>query len=1238
MTFNARHPPPGEQAQPLAVPELAPPRDRRHAAEGERRCWPRIGGATLLVTLALTGGLDRDALALDPDKAPTQYALKVWGESGGLPNAHIQAILRTRDGYLWIGTEEGVARFDGVRFQVFDHRSTPGFACNSVGSLLETRDGTLWAGSRCGLSRYKDGRWLPALTTADGLPSGYILSLRQSRGGGIWIGTASGLARLHDGRVEALTSATGVRDRANYILEDPDGTLWIATGQGLVCRSALRVITYTHADGLAGDDVMWLARGPEGALWIATTTGLSRFKDGVFTNYGREHGLGDVRALAWDRAGSLWIAGDFGLSRLHDGRFAALTTSGGLPSDTAEVVYEDRDGILWVGTNGGGLVRLADTKFTIYTTREGLTADMTWSATEDRDGTMWIATERGVNALHRDGRVVRYGAAEGLSSDGVLTVSAGRDGAVWVGTRLGCDRLQNGRFVHYGPQQGLSGTGVRAVDEARDGTVWIATTGGGLDHLAGGRFTTYTTAEGLSNNNINAVRQTRDGSVWVGTRGSGLNRLKDGSITVYTKRDGLPEDEILALMEDDESTLWIGTTQGLGRFRNGRLTKYTPKEGLYDELILSILDDRAGSLWIGTNHGIFRILKKQIDELDAGRRTRLVSTAYTTADGLRRNECGGVMQNAAWRARDGRLWFPTYGGVAVVDPTQLREGGAPAPVLVEEVRVDKQLISGVGQPPGRGELEFRYTALDLLHPEKIGFRYLLEGFDSEWTSAGSRRTAYYTNIPPGRYRFRVIGSQEGAPATETEAAVEIALAPHFYQARWFQALAAIAAGLLVTGSYRWRVRWLHQRAQDLTLLVEERTAAQGALRDSNRRLEEALEQLRQTQGQIVKQERMRALGNMASGIAHDFNNALAPIIGFSELLLNRPERIADRPLVERYLRLMNTAAQDAANVVRRLRDFYRHREENEPFQVVDLREVARQVITLSRPRWKDQAQAAGLTIAVATRLERVAPVEANESDLREALMNVVFNAVDAMPEGGTLTLLTGRDGDDAVVEVRDTGMGMSDEVRQRCLEPFFTTKGERGTGLGLAMVYGIVKRHKGSLEITSAEGRGTSVLMRFPGAGQAARSTRPAGARPSRHLHILVIDDAPLVREVARTFLEGEGHRVEAIASGRELLAMVDHGDFDVLLLDRAMPGMNGDQLAAKVKSTRPEIPIILLTGFGHFMNASGEKPSGVDVVLPKPFTADSLREALESAVGLPDEPCLSSAPSQGPSPTPPLP
>jgi signal transduction histidine kinase len=401
------------------------------------------------------------------------------------------------------------------------------------------------------------------------------------------------------------------------------------------------------------------------------------------------------------------------------------------------------------------------------------------------------------------------------------------------------------------------------------------------------------------------------------------------------------------------------------------------------------------------------------------------------------------------------------------------------------------------------------------------------------------------------------------------------------------------------------------RARDRELRARARTEAEQRLVQANHQLETALADLRRSQRRVVEQERLQAVGQMASGIAHDFNNALAMILGHTELLLATPEVTRDPAQVRTHAQQINEVAQDAAAVVARLAAVYRGGSGPETFEPVNLNDLVAQAISLTQPRWRDEALARGITIAIRTTPGEIPPIRGNAPSLRELLVNLLFNAVDALPEGGTITVGTRAEGDRVVLTVADDGVGMSEEVRRQCLDPFFSTKGERGSGLGLSMVRDIVARHEGEIDIDSAPGQGTTLAIALP---TAPPGTEPVVEPPGverRTLRILLVDDEPRLRQILASYLAIDGHRVTPAADGAEALRHFEPGRFDLVITDRAMPELGGDALAAAIEELAPDLPLIMLTGFATQMEQSEEHLPGVDLVLSKPVTLRRLREAI---------------------------
>ncbi|MDB6021680.1 MAG: Two component regulator, sensor protein [Pedosphaera sp.] len=758
------------------------------------------------------------------DHTTFEYASRTWQLDEGLPDNLVQAIAQTRDGYLWLGTPHGLARFDGVSFTSFDTRNTPELKDSSITALCADADGALWIGTDGGgLTRLKNGVW-SHYCRSDGLAGDNLKVITKTSDGALWIGTTTGMSRFKKGKFTNYTTKQGLfSDMVSYIYEDHDATLWVATGKGLNRLKADEIMdSFNMPKGLPNDAVRGICQDKGGRIWIGSNNGMLWYNwywTGSFYAYNTRYGLSDsfVTTICEDRVGNLWVGTYSGLNRFREGRFFNELNNEGVPYDKVNALFEDREGNLWVGSNEG-LSRLTPRRFTAYTKQQGLSHNHIMSVLEDRGGGLWLGTWGGGADLLKDERIMDYAATNGLAQDLILSLCEGRDGSIWMGADYdgGLTRLKDGTFTHYTWKNGMINAPVRVIHEDESGKIWIGTSRG-LSCLRDGTFTNYTTRENLAGDSVRAICEDHAGSLWFGT-GGGLSRLKDGQFTNFTTRNGLSDNAIIALYEDDQHDLWIGTGNGgLNRYKDGRFTAYTTQQGMFSDEIFEILEDDQGWLWMSCSRGIFRVLKRGLAAFDRGDIKTLSCIAYVKVDGMESPQCNGLGKPAGWKARDGRLWFPTSKGAVVVDPAANMTIGVPAPVYVEKLIADKKSWqrvtptrfisetrgtpspppdSPIRIPPGRGELEFQYTMLNFQAPEKCLFKYRLEGLDPDWIDAGSRRTAHYNNMPPGSYRFRVIACTSDGVWNDTGASLAIVLQPHLWQTWWFQGLAS----LLIVGS------------------------------------------------------------------------------------------------------------------------------------------------------------------------------------------------------------------------------------------------------------------------------------------------------------------------------------------------------------------------------------------------------------------------------------------------------
>lgn len=779
--------------------------------------------------------------SLDPALAFSQYTHDVWQRAEGLPQNTVAAMAQTGDGYLWLATQDGLVRFDGVRFTVFNIRTTPELGSNDIQALLLDRQDRLWIGTTGGgLVMLNHGKFT-SYGIREGLTGNVVSALHEDAAGRLWIGTtAGGVSRLSDGVFQHYTAEDGLPSGGvTTIAHDSLGTIWIGTHSGLSKLADGRFTTYTADTGsLPSNDVRAVCAARDGTLWVATAAGLVRLRQDTFTTYTTKDGLSGnfVRTVFEDRAGTLWVGTvDGGVTRMRDAAIARFTTRDGLSDDDVRSFLEDDEGNLWIGTNAGGLNRLKTSRIVTYGTPEGLSHDIALAITSDARGDVWVATYGGGLNRLRDGRWTAYTTTHGLASNMVLSLAAARDGSLWVGSAGGVDRLRDGRVRHYGAEAGLADEPVLALLEGRLGDLWVGTRTG-LKHVAASGTTNYTVADGLGGNIILAIVQTRDGSIWIGTEGGGVSQLGPDGLRRYGRSDGLTNDVVGTITEDREGDLWFGTNGGgLVRLKDGRFTAYTSAHGDIADTISRILEDAAGNLWMSANRGIFRVRRQDLDNFDAGTLKEIPTVWYDEADGMRSSEANGGIQPAGWQMPDGRLWFPTLKGAILIEPDRLTREFQPARAILEGVMADRQVLdhrAPLTVPAGARAIEFHYTAPGFQSPHRTAFRYRLDGYDAEWIEAGTRRTAYYTNLPPGDYVFRVTARNEDHAWSQAGPSLAIHFAPHFYQTGAFYALAAFGLLLAGFGAHRLRVSGLRAREHELVRLSEDRQRAIDALRAS----------------------------------------------------------------------------------------------------------------------------------------------------------------------------------------------------------------------------------------------------------------------------------------------------------------------------------------------------------------------------------------------------------------------
>lgn len=788
-----------------------------------------------------------------------EYLIDVWdteNTDNELPNSSVTAIAQTPDGYLWIGTYNGLARFDGKRFMTFDPAKTPALGHARIQGLYVDAEGTLWINTyRGGLtscrnlvfSREWEGRGEFDLKT----------TLATSSTNRAVFVTQSGEVLLREGPsgtngIWTELNAAGT-NRLVFHCEDAEGRGWFLTRDGRVMRLAGRRFEEIPAvQGLLGTKVLTLASDPQGRVWAGTDHEVARWDGARFqTMYptnalaleaafilptqdggvwilsaGRFRkllgGRWVLEAKEWrgllgyasgramgshqDRSGGIWL-NHYGNGLFHvtaDGQFQRFTTADGLPGDRVWAWLEGREGDIWLGVDRGGLARLRERRFQVIGPASGLSGPAAFSVCESPAGTVWLGTSGGGLSRWQGGELANYPIGTDASDNLVFSIFPRKSGGLWLSASAGedlyefrDDRVQKSAWEAHG---------IKTLLEDRQGRLWMGTKIG-LGWISADKRRSFTSRDGLVVSAVRTLIEAKDGSVWGGADDGTLYRCDPDRLTAFRPTDAPAGQPIWALMADSDNTIWAGTFRGgLLRFKNGKFARLTSDQGLPGDVISQILSDTQGQMWLGTHQGICRVSRAAIEACLGGRAERVDCVTYGRLDGLPSLECSGGYQPAGWRAADGRLWFATVKGVVSVKPDELRMNPVPPPVEIEDWRVDgERFPMGAGAarvPPGRKQYDFRYTALSFIAPDKVRFRYRLEGLEKEWVEAGGRRLANYSHLPAGDYVFRVIACNNDGVWNERGRALAFSVAPFFYHTWWFYLLTALATFGAVAATVR----------------------------------------------------------------------------------------------------------------------------------------------------------------------------------------------------------------------------------------------------------------------------------------------------------------------------------------------------------------------------------------------------------------------------------------------------
>jgi len=973
------------------------------------------------------------------------YYLESYSAEKGLPQNTVTDLLQTSDGYLWIVTPFGLSRFDGVTFKTFSPGTTPGLHENMFTSLAEDERGVMWAGTRDGLLRYQDGNF-ERLGTAHGLPHTRVDGLSRRRKGGVWAATSEGIAHVSGRKATAVVTNQSIRS----VFEDSMERLWFAGTSGVWMWSSetgesQRIINPQRPhEGRASV----FCEDRTGAIWFGTKYGLYRWREGKldhFSLYGEElpsrmEQDRTVRGIIeGQNAGEMWVAldGEEGLYQFCDEQWYKADSPEWPVLRRVRLCLKDVEGNLWLGTDTHGLLRLRYPRLEVFGKEGELLNGRVWSVTPSSRGGIWAGGDEGFTRIRANGHSFSRRPPEHWSEAIIRSVFESKSGDLLLGDHeygLYRFRAQDETFDVTSMPRGHF---TKTVYEDRSGTVWVGTQEG-MARIQGGKVRHYTTNEGWPRRDVRAFFEDRRGRLWIGTYGAGVFIYTND---VFQSIGGLSSHKAWAFHEDTEGVMWIGTAAGLNRYENGNVFAFTRKHGLFDDLVNHLVEDDEGMFWISCNRGIYRVSRKELNQVAAGRQDPVGHVAYGEADGMLTSETNGEYQPAGCKSTDGRIWFPTQRGIVVIDPKTVYRNELPPNVIIEQVISKSGVIFGANpkvvmapiddkpqpQPaesdyrlkPGEADvLEIRFTANSFVEPSKVQFKHKLDGHDSKWTVPNNSRVAHYTNLRPGSYQFHVIACNNHGYWNEAGDSFSFIVEPRFYETWPFYGLCALG---LFTGAAG--VQAVRLRLQRKMLRLEQQEALQ--------------------------RERER--------IAQDMHDDLGANLTRIAILSEVTNRQAENPVQVR--NTARTISETARKVVDNISE----------------------IVWLTNPRNDTLDSLAGYLRAYAAEFFDLSPVNCRldfpesvpnfsvpgetRRDIllafKEALNNVARHSEAQLVD---VTLAVSPDGQNVVVTVTDDGKGLSEAT-------------VNATNNGLRNMRERLTRRGGGVEITSSSGRGTCVRI-----------------------------------------------------------------------------------------------------------------------------------------------------------------
>lgn len=1000
---------------------------------------------------------------LDPHKKFSQFKYDHWNIENGLPDNEIQDILKTDDGYIWIATLDGLARYDGIKFVYFD-KDLNGLATSNqeILSLFQDADKNLWIGTNHGgVIKYTNGLFEVIKVETQFQKAG-ITSFGQTSDGIVWIGGLQGLAKIENDKFQTLDEFPSLKNLSiNRLYVDSDDNLWITTSTaGLIKKSDNYIRQFTTKEGLISNKTLAVHEDKNHHLWVGTDVGIMKIYKDDYVNITEQFNLPklSVNAFLEDRKGNIFIGTNTGLLRFYNNEITSYQEHDGLPHNVVSCLMDDEERGIWLGTKRGGIVRIQDGRFYNLGLKEGLCYNIVNTVFETNPGAYLIGTENGISS-YRDGKFQSIYAGNDDLGNRIKDFLMDLDGQLWVATHGGLYQLNGKLRKKYDDQNGLINNTIRCLLKDHKGRIWAGTSGG-INVIDNGQITKIDQNDGLLNNNILSMIEDNANRIWIGTNGGGLSVYENGKINSYTTDNGLAANVVFNIYIDKDNLMWLGTREGLCSFDGQKFKSYHEINEIVKKSVYQVLEDESDKMWFTTPKGIFVIEKRFLLDSDF-EKNQLIDNVklYDKSYGLRSNSITGGSRTLI--DSQGKFWLPTLKGVSVIDPNNITVNTTPPKVAIEALvinGINVSLMNKIDIDPGERNIDLHYTGLNYVAPEKLKFKYKLENLDQEWVNAGHRRIAYYHNIPPGNYIFKVKAANEDGFWNEAYASIEIKQRAHFYKSKWFYGLIGLLLLAFGVFAYSLKIRNFQIMNKELAKQVAERT------KDLKTQKEE-LQKINSSKDKLL------------SIISHDLKGPLNSIKQMLNLLSS------GNLTAEELKYLIGNITQDvgvSVNLLDNLLNWARSQMQGIKVAKVEINifeivEENFQLFNYNLNKKKIQHQNKVPTQAI---------IIADYDMIKLVIRNLIANAIKFTPEEGRITVGCTQNAQQTQICVSDTGIGISKENQENLfkVKETFTKIDESkevGTGLGLILSKEFIEKNGGEITVESEKGKGSTFRIKF---------------------------------------------------------------------------------------------------------------------------------------------------------------